>query len=140
MKLCRGYVDTRLYKTKGIMLSVVGARTHGLRPANKAETFFVCLCPFHKERTPSFRLFYNEPRQGWWYKCFSCGKSGDVFRFLMLYEDWEFWDALAYLKRHHVQGTFSWWAKPPKLLWIQLKIPFPPIPRDEIEMDTNLPF
>lgn len=63
------------------------------------------------------------------------------FVFLMLYERWEFWDALAYLKRHHVQGTSSWWMKNPRtLLWAQLKIPFPPISRDEIEMDASLPF
>jgi DNA primase len=36
-------------------------------------------CPFHEERTPSF---YVTPEKGF-YKCFGCGKSGDVFSFVM---------------------------------------------------------
>ncbi|MDH5590547.1 MAG: DNA primase [Gemmatimonadota bacterium] len=36
-------------------------------------------CPFHDERTPSF---YVVPDKGF-YKCFGCGKSGDVFSFVM---------------------------------------------------------
>ncbi len=40
------------------------------------------LCPFHQEKTASFNI--SEPRQH--YHCFGCGKSGDVFRFVM---DWE---------------------------------------------------
>ena len=36
------------------------------------------LCPFHKEKTPSFSV---NPSQGI-YKCFSCGEGGDVISFL----------------------------------------------------------
>ena len=39
---------------------------------------YVGLCPFHQEKTPSFSV--NQTRQ--FYKCFGCGKGGDVFRFL----------------------------------------------------------
>lgn len=37
------------------------------------------LCPFHRETTPSFSV---RPDKGY-FKCFSCGKGGDVFTFLM---------------------------------------------------------
>lgn len=44
----------------------------------KAGRHFLGLCPFHKEKTPSFNVI--EDRQ--FFHCFGCGKSGDVFKFL----------------------------------------------------------
>jgi len=46
-------------------------------------------CPFHSEKTPSFKI--NE--EGF-YKCFGCGKGGDVIRFIMEYEKLDFTDAV----------------------------------------------
>lgn len=40
---------------------------------------FVGLCPFHNEKTPSFNV---NPGMGI-YKCFGCGKGGNVYQFLM---------------------------------------------------------
>lgn len=40
---------------------------------------FTGLCPYHNEKTPSFHV---TPRLGI-YKCFGCGQSGDVFKFIM---------------------------------------------------------
>lgn len=40
---------------------------------------YLGLCPFHQEKTPSFTV--NEEKQ--FFKCFGCGKGGNVFKFLM---------------------------------------------------------
>lgn len=54
---------------------------------------FLGLCPFHKEKTPSFNV---NPDSGM-YHCFGCKESGDVFRFLERVEGYTFLDALRVL-------------------------------------------
>ena len=51
------------------------------------------LCPFHKEKTPSFHV---NPARGFFH-CFGCGKGGDVFRFLQEIEGISFPEALKML-------------------------------------------
>ena len=54
---------------------------------------FKALCPFHKEKTPSFMV--NPERQI--FKCFGCGMGGDVFRFVMDMEKLTFPEAVEHL-------------------------------------------
>ena len=48
------------------------------------------LCPFHEERTPSFSV--NEQKQI--FHCFSCGRGGNVFSFIMDLENLSFPEAV----------------------------------------------
>ena len=51
------------------------------------------VCPFHKEKTPSFIV---SPAKGI-FKCFGCGKAGDSVRFIMEHEHYSYPEALRYL-------------------------------------------
>ncbi|MGO8837430.1 MAG: DNA primase [Limisphaerales bacterium] len=59
-------------------------------PLKKAGANFVALCPFHKEKTPSFNV--NPHRQI--FHCFGCHKGGDVFTFVKEFENIGFMDAV----------------------------------------------
>ena len=48
------------------------------------------LCPFHKEKTPSFSV---SPQMGI-YKCFGCGEGGDALSFIMKTKNMEFMDVI----------------------------------------------
>ncbi len=54
---------------------------------------WVGLCPFHSEKTPSFTV---SPERGL-FKCFGCGKGGDVFSFVQLRENVSFMEAMRHL-------------------------------------------
>lgn len=51
------------------------------------------LCPFHSEKTPSFTV----SQQRGIYKCFGCGKSGDVIGFVMEHDKKTFLEAIDFL-------------------------------------------
>jgi DNA primase len=68
------------------IVDVVGASV----PLKRAGGNFRGLCPFHREKTPSFNV--NPANQI--FKCFGCGKGGDVFTFVREYEGLDFMAAV----------------------------------------------
>lgn len=58
----------------------------------KGSSYFG-LCPFHNEKSPSFSV----SRQKQMYYCFGCGAGGNVFTFIMEYENYTFVEALKML-------------------------------------------
>jgi DNA primase len=62
----------------------------GYLPLKRAGANFTALCPFHKEKSPSFNV--NPHKQI--FHCFGCHKGGDVFTFVKEYENIGFVDAV----------------------------------------------
>ncbi|MGN0505555.1 MAG: DNA primase [Lachnospiraceae bacterium] len=54
---------------------------------------YMGLCPFHNEKSPSFAVHPGKQM----YHCFGCGVGGNVFTFVMEYENFTFVEALKYL-------------------------------------------
>jgi DNA primase len=67
-------------------VEVIGRRVE----LKKTGTSFSASCPFHADRTPSFRVFPDSKR----FKCFGCNARGDVFEFLRRFEGKGFPDAV----------------------------------------------
>lgn len=59
-------------------------------PLKRAGATYKALCPFHQEKSPSFTV--NPQRQI--FKCFGCGAGGGVFKFVELYENLSFPEAV----------------------------------------------
>jgi len=68
------------------IVDVIGAYV----PLKRAGANFTALCPFHKEKSPSFNV--NPHKQI--FHCFGCHKGGDVFTFVKEYENIGFVDAV----------------------------------------------
>jgi len=67
-------------------VDIIGA----VLPLKRAGANFVTLCPFHREKSPSFNV--NPHRQIFY--CFGCHKGGDVFAFIREYENLSFMEAV----------------------------------------------
>ena len=77
------------------IVEVIGAAL----PLRRAGANFVTLCPFHKEKSPSFNV--NPQKQI--FHCFGCHKGGDVFTFVKDYENLTFVEAVRRLaERAHI--------------------------------------
>ncbi len=81
----------RRIKEANDVVDVVGGYV-ALRPVGPT---FKGLCPFHDDHRPSFDVDPRRQR----YRCWSCGKTGDVINFIMEHDHVEFRDALELLAR-----------------------------------------
>ncbi len=63
-----------------------------LKLTKKGGNYWAC-CPFHNENTPSFSVSANKQM----YHCFGCGVSGNVYTFVMQYENYSFPEAVKHL-------------------------------------------
>ena len=70
-----------------ISLDKIVSKYAKLEPTGKG---FKCLCPFHKEKTPSFHIISDSN----FYHCFGCGASGNAITFLMNKEGYTFSEAV----------------------------------------------
>lgn len=71
---------------------IVGVVSGYVKLQKKGGNHWGC-CPFHNEKTPSFAV--SESRQ--MYHCFGCGVSGNVYTFVMQYENCGFQEAVKQL-------------------------------------------
>ena len=71
-----------------IRLSEIIGKNIPLKRRDKSN--YIALCPFHKEKTPSFNISDDKG----FFHCFGCGKNGDVFSYVMEMENISFFDAL----------------------------------------------
>lgn len=62
-------------------------------PLRKCGIDFIGLCPFHKEKNPSFHI-YTETNS---FYCFGCGKGGNVINFIRILHGYSFPEAVNHL-------------------------------------------
>ncbi len=73
-------------RSRNDIVDVIGQYVHLTK---KGSTYFG-LCPFHNEKTGSFSVSPNKQM----YYCFGCGAGGNVFTFMMQYENFTFSEAM----------------------------------------------
>ena len=71
---------------------IVDVVSQYVKLTRKGSSYFG-LCPFHNEKTPSFSVSPGKQM----YYCFGCGAGGNVFNFIMEYENFTFGEALKHL-------------------------------------------
>lgn len=83
-------LDFAAVKARTDLATLIDAETGGLKWTYSGKTR-KARCPFsdHQDRTPSFVVWTET--QTW--KCFGCGRGGDVFSFLMYFHGWSLMEA-----------------------------------------------
>lgn len=73
-------------RSRNDIVDVIGQYVH----LTKKGSIYFGLCPFHNEKTGSFSVSPNKQM----YYCFGCGAGGNVFTFMMQYENFTFGEAM----------------------------------------------
>ena len=97
------FEDAKLRIKEGNDLVALIEQYQPLRPRGRT---LVSLCPFHAENSPSFTVF----RETQHFRCFGCGKTGDVFTWLMERDGLSFREAMETLAERagvSMEGVFQ---------------------------------
>lgn len=86
------YYPDELIEEVRLKNDIVDVLSGYVKLQKKGSSYFG-LCPFHNEKSPSFSV----SRQKQMYYCFGCGAGGNVFTFLMEYENYSFTEAVKVL-------------------------------------------
>ena len=81
------YAEVNRLVSERISLDKLVSKYAKLEPTGKG---FKCLCPFHREKTPSFHIYTDMNS----FYCFGCGVSGNAITFLMKKENYSYSDAV----------------------------------------------
>ena len=81
---------TRMNLQKPDILTTI--EKEGFKPIQKGKSFWLS-CPFHADKTPSFKIDTDKQR----FYCFGCGASGDSISFIQRLNGSNFREALQYL-------------------------------------------
>jgi len=79
-------------KDKSDIVSIIGEYVRSLKKTGKN---WVGLCPFHNDKSPSFSVSEDYGV----YRCFACGESGDVIKFVEKIENLTFMEAASFLAK-----------------------------------------
>ena len=89
-RISRSFIDNLISRVD--IVEVIDARV----PLKKAGREYEACCPFHHEKTPSFKV--NQQKQ--FYHCFGCKAGGSAITFLMEYDHLDFVEAIEELAKH----------------------------------------
>lgn len=96
--LRKGYIIMANFYPDELINEVVSANdlvslVSGYVQLKRSGSGYICCCPFHREKTPSFHVSPDKQL----YHCFGCGAGGSALQFVMAAENLDFPDALRFL-------------------------------------------
>lgn len=100
-----GDADDRKDRARESLVDVVSHRLGP--PSHRQGRSLFWRCPFHEERTASFKVDLHEP----FFRCFGCGVRGDVFTFISQIDGRSFKETLAELAPRPYTGILGRYAE-----------------------------